>query len=63
MTSRFKQPEPTRAWVIADSMVALSPAGPDRRYQQLNAQVLMAGILARAGQLDSARGPAQSQPR
>jgi len=55
MTSRFKQPEPARAWVIADSMVALSPAGIDQRYQKLNAQVLMAGILARAGQLDSAR--------
>jgi serine/threonine-protein kinase len=55
MTSRFKTAEPARAWAIADSMVALSPAGVDRRYQQLNAQVLVAGILARAGQVDSAR--------
>jgi eukaryotic-like serine/threonine-protein kinase len=55
MTSKFKEPVPAQAWLLADSMVQLTPAGVDRRYQELNAQVLVAGILARAGQLDSAR--------
>jgi eukaryotic-like serine/threonine-protein kinase len=55
MTSRSVQPDPGRAWEVADSMVALTPAGIDRRYQQLNARVLVAGVLARAGMVDSAR--------
>ena len=55
MTSRFKEPDPARAWRLADSMVQLTQAGSERRYQQLNSQVLVAGIIARAGQVDSAR--------
>jgi hypothetical protein len=55
MTSRFKQPDTARARLLADSMVKLTPAGRERRYMQLNGQVLIAGVLARAGLLDSAR--------
>jgi hypothetical protein len=55
MTSSAKEPDPERAWLLADSMVQLTQAGSERRYQQLSAQALVAGILARAGQVDSAR--------
>ena len=51
MTSRFKEPDPVRAWVLADTIVKLE-TDP---YQKLNTRVLVAGVLARAGQIDSAR--------
>jgi TolB-like protein len=53
MTTKFKDPEPAKAWRLADSMVKLTPEG-ERVYQELNAHVLVAGILARAGLKDSA---------
>ena len=55
MTSTAKEPDTARARLLADSMVKLTQAGAERRYQQLSAQVLVAGVLARAGQIDSAR--------
>jgi TolB-like protein/tRNA A-37 threonylcarbamoyl transferase component Bud32 len=55
MTSPFKAPDPARAWLLADTMVQLTQAGSLRRYQELNSQVLVAGVLARAGQIDSAK--------
>jgi TolB-like protein/tRNA A-37 threonylcarbamoyl transferase component Bud32 len=51
MTSRFKQPDPARAWLLADTVVKLEPDP----YQFLNTRVLVAGVLARAGLIDSAR--------
>jgi serine/threonine-protein kinase len=56
MTSKFvPDPDPTKAWQLADSLVELTKDEADRKYQQLNAQVLVAGILSRAGLKDSAR--------
>ena len=56
MTSKFVvNPDPALAWRLSDSVVALTPDGPDRRYARLYTRVLTAGVLARAGQIDSAR--------
>jgi hypothetical protein len=55
MTSTAKDPDPARARLLADSMVRLTQAGSEQRYQRLSAQALVAGVLARAGQIDSAR--------
>jgi hypothetical protein len=55
MTSTAKEPDPARAKLLADSMVKLTQAGSEQRYQRLSAQALVAGVLARAGQMDSAR--------
>ena len=51
MTSSLNAPDIGRAWGISDTLASLS-GDP---YQQQNAQVLVAGVVARAGQLDSAR--------
>ncbi len=55
MTSKFTDPDPERAWKLADSMVKLTPDERDRRYTKLIGRVLVAGVLARAGKKDSAR--------
>jgi len=55
MTSKLAQPDPAKAWVLADSVVALTPDPRDQRYERLYGQVLVAGVLARAGQRDSAQ--------
>jgi len=56
MTSKFVvNPDPVLAWKLSDSVVALTPDERDRRYARLYTHVLVAGVLARAGQLDSAR--------
>ena len=55
MTSTAKEADPARAWLLADSMVKLTQAGSEQRYQRLSAQALVAGVLARAGKIDSAR--------
>jgi eukaryotic-like serine/threonine-protein kinase len=56
MTSKFVvNPDPALAWRLSDSVVALTPDDKDRRYTRLYTRVLVAGVLARAGQLDSAR--------
>lgn len=58
MTSKYvpvDQTLPDRAWALADSVVALTPDPSDQRYERLYTRVLVAGVLARAGLLDSAR--------
>jgi eukaryotic-like serine/threonine-protein kinase len=57
MTSKFVEadPAPARAWLLADSVVKLTPDPRDRRYEALYTRVLVAGVLARAGLLDSAQ--------
>jgi eukaryotic-like serine/threonine-protein kinase len=54
MTTKARDPDVPLAWRLADSLVQASAEG-DREYQQLNAQMLVAGVLARAGLADSAR--------
>jgi tetratricopeptide (TPR) repeat protein len=54
MLTKGATPNLTLGWRLTDSLVALSPAG-DQPYARLEAQVLMAGALARAGLADSAR--------
>jgi serine/threonine-protein kinase len=59
MTSKFadadRRTAPERAWKLADSVVRLTSDERERRFQQLNVRVLVAGVLARAGLIDSAR--------
>jgi len=55
MTSKLNPPDPARAWRLADSVVALTPDPRDQRFERLYGQVLVAGVLARAGRTDSAR--------
>ena len=56
MTSKFvTNPDPGTAWKLADSVVALTRDERDRRYARLLTRVLVAGVLARAGNRDSAR--------
>jgi TolB-like protein len=56
MTSKYVvDPDPALAWKLSDSVVALTPDEKDRRYTRLYTRVLVAGVLARAGHLDSAR--------
>ncbi len=58
MTMRSGDPDPQLAWQLVDSLLARVP--PQRReFQRLNAQVLVAAVLARAGLPDSARRVAQ----
>ena len=60
MTSKFVEADPARAparaWLLADSVVRLTPDERDKRYERLYARVLVAGVLARAGLRDSAQG-------
>ena len=59
MTSKFVEADPARAparaWLLADSVVRLTPDERDQRYERLYARVLVAGVLARAGLRDSAQ--------
>jgi serine/threonine-protein kinase len=60
LTTRVKQPDVPRAWRLADSLTAMSPE-PARAYDRLYNNLLVAGVLGRAGLLgqpelsDSAR--------
>jgi eukaryotic-like serine/threonine-protein kinase len=54
MATKGMAPDLARGWRLADSLVALSPAG-DRAIARYRAQVLMAGVIAHAGLGDSAR--------
>jgi serine/threonine-protein kinase len=52
LTSRIREPDPARAWRLADSVA--EAAGNRRQYFELNAHMLVAAVLAKAGQRDSA---------
>jgi serine/threonine-protein kinase len=54
LTTRDEQPDAARAWVLADSLLALTPPAL-RDYQRLSTQLMVAAVLARAGLTDSAR--------
>jgi len=55
MTTNARDPDPTLAWKLADSVLALTPV-QNRPYQRLNDQLAVAGVLARVPALqDSAR--------
>ncbi len=56
-TTRAREPTGAAiaaAWRLADSLVKLTPA-TGQPYQTLNGQMIVAAVLARAGQADSAR--------
>ncbi len=55
MTAKLDPPDPARAWRLADSVVTLTGDPIEQRYQRLYTRTLVAGVLARAGQRDSAR--------
>jgi serine/threonine-protein kinase len=55
LTTDFRSPDAARAWALADSMALLTKDSSDRRYTQLYGRVLVAAVLARAQQTDSAR--------
>jgi len=54
LTTKAKDPDVSRAWQLADSVVRLA-AEPEREYQRLNAQMMVAATIARTGLADSAR--------
>jgi serine/threonine-protein kinase len=54
MTTRAKDPDVGLAWKLADSATALN-APEDTAYQRHNTRLVVAAVLARAGQADSAR--------
>ena len=54
LTSRAKEPDVALAWKLADSLPKVALA-PERQYYKLEGQIATAGVLARAGQNDSAR--------
>jgi serine/threonine-protein kinase len=54
MTTKAKAPDPAKAWLLADSAV-MRVAEPQRPYQRLASDMVVAAVLARAGQSDSAR--------
>ncbi len=54
MTTRQVQPDVPRAWRLFDTLMART-LQRDTAYQRLNGQILVAGVLARAGAPDSAR--------
>jgi len=54
ITTKAKAPDPARAWLLADSSV-MRVAEPQRPYQRLLSDMVVAAVLARAGLGDSAR--------
>ena len=54
MTTQQESPNPALAWRLLDSVVSLTPAD-DTAYWRLYDQTLVAGVLGRAGAVDSAR--------
>jgi eukaryotic-like serine/threonine-protein kinase len=54
LTSRARDPDVPLAWTLADSVAKIAPE-QDRRFQSLNARMMVAATLARAGLADSAR--------
>jgi eukaryotic-like serine/threonine-protein kinase len=58
MSTKVREPDVNLAWKLADSLPKLSPVGR-QRYDALEAQMIVAMVLARAGLSDSARRVAQ----
>jgi len=56
---RSREPDVARAWRLADSVTSMAPA-PRRPYLELNSRMLVAAVVARAGQADSARALIES---
>ena len=54
MTSRAKEPDVALAWKLADSIAAMAPK-PAQQFERFKSDLLVAGVLARAGQNDSAK--------
>ena len=54
MTTKAKDPDVPLAWKLADSVLVLS-APEDTAYKRNNTRLIVAAVLARAGQADSAR--------
>ncbi len=54
LSSRAREPDVALAWRLADSTAALAPESR-REFQRLNSDLLVAAVLAKAGQGDSAR--------
>jgi len=53
LTTRAEQPDVERAWRLADSIKSMVPEAR-KAYFELNSNLLVAAVLARAGQTDSA---------
>ena len=51
MTTRFKQPDVSAAWRLADSTAALSP---NPKYFRLNSDMLVGAVIARASKTNAA---------
>jgi serine/threonine-protein kinase len=58
MTTKAKEPEVALAWKLADSVAMVAPA-TQREFERLEARMLVAIVLARAGLADSAKHLAQ----
>jgi hypothetical protein len=57
LTTKAKEPNVPLAWSLADSAWRIAPRS-DREFQKLEAQMMVAAVLARAGLADSARNVA-----
>ncbi len=54
MTLKSGAPDPALAWRLLDTLLTRVPP-PQRAYQKLNGQLIVAAVIARAGLKDSAR--------
>jgi serine/threonine-protein kinase len=53
--SELKPPNPARAWALVDTASGLGQDDSDRRRARMEGTLIVAGVLARAGLIDSAR--------
>ena len=61
MTMRGVNPDPAKAWQLADSKtIATDPSGGSPELQKRDARLMVAAVLARAGLKDSAKAVARS---
>ncbi|MBP9897152.1 MAG: protein kinase [Gemmatimonadales bacterium] len=58
MTSRAKEADVALAWKLADSIAAMAPK-PAQQFERFKSDLLVAAVLARAGQGDSAKRVAE----
>ncbi|HKV76037.1 MAG TPA: serine/threonine-protein kinase [Gemmatimonadales bacterium] len=54
LTTKQKEPDAARAWKLADTLLKMTPEG-DTAFAGLQSRTIVAVVLARAGQRDSAR--------